>query len=95
MSVRLHPEARSELREARKWYYERSPLSATAFAHAVDNAVSRIAETPTRYPLAEHGTRKVVLQRFPFNMFYRQGEAEIVIVAVAHQKRRPGYWSSR
>ena len=95
MRVRLHPEARAELREARKWYFERSPLSATAFAHAVDNAVSQIVEAPTRYPMAEHGTRKFVLQRFPFNIFCRPGEGEIVIVAVAHQKRRPGYWAGR
>jgi plasmid stabilization system protein ParE len=77
------------------WYYERSPLSATAFAHAIDNAVLRIAEGPSRYALAEHGTRKFVLQRFPFNVFYRSGEAEIIIVAVAHHRRRPGYWSDR
>jgi plasmid stabilization system protein ParE len=95
MKVRLHPEARAELREARRWYFERSPLSATAFAHAVDNAVGRLVESPTRYPLADYGTRKIVLQRFPFNIFYRPGETEIVIVAVAHQKRRPGYWSGR
>ena len=95
MRVRLHPNARVEVREVRKWYYERSPLSAIAFAHAVDTAVSRIVEAPTQYPLADHGTRKLVLQRFPFNIFYLPGESEIVIVAVAHQKRRPGYWSSR
>ena len=95
MRVRLHPEARAELREARKWYYERSPLSATAFAHAVDHAVERIREAPTRYPLTEHGARKFVLQRFPFNVFYRPGPTEIEIIAVAHQKRRPGYWSNR
>jgi plasmid stabilization system protein ParE len=47
MTVRLHPEARAELREARRWYFERSPLSATAFAHGVDNAVARIVESPT------------------------------------------------
>lgn len=95
MRVRLHPDARAELREAHKWYFERSPLSAAAFAHGVDSAVSRIVEAPARYPLAEHGTHKFVLQRFPFNIFYRTGEGEIVIVAVAYQKRRPGYWSSR
>ena len=95
MRVRLHPEARAELREARRWYYERSPLSTTAFAHAVDNAVSRIVEAPMQYPFAEHRTRKLVLPRFPFNIFYLQSESEIVIVAMAHQKRRPGYWSSR
>lgn len=95
MRVRLHPEARAELRHARKWYYERSPLSATAFAHAVDSAVSRIKESPNGFPLADHGTRKLILQRFPFTIFYRPDETEIVIVAVAHQKRRPGYWASR
>ncbi|MDX6712381.1 MAG: hypothetical protein QOH96_3397 [Blastocatellia bacterium] len=42
MRVGLHPEARAELRDARRWYYERSPMSATAFTHAVDNAASRI-----------------------------------------------------
>ena len=95
MKVRLHPQARAELVEARNWYYERSPLSSVAFAHAVDRAVSRIRTAPNTYPSADHGTRKLVLQRFPFNIFYRVGESEILIVAVAHQKRRPGYWFRR
>jgi len=95
MRIRVHPEARAELREARSWYYERSPLSATAFAHAIDKAVARIVGASTQYPLADHGTRQLVLQRFPFSIFYLHGESEIVIVAVAHQKRRPGYWSGR
>jgi plasmid stabilization system protein ParE len=95
MRVRLHPAARVELREARRWYYERSPLSATAFAHAIDSAVSTIMEAPRQHPLDQHGTRKLVTQRFPFNIFYLQSESDVVIVAVAHQKRRPGYWSSR
>ena len=95
MRVRFHPEARAELRETRGWYYERSPLSATAFAHAIDSAVSKIVGAHTQYPLADHGTRKLVLERFPFNIFYLSSESEIVIVAVAHQKRRPGYWASR
>jgi plasmid stabilization system protein ParE len=86
MRVRLHPDARAELRDARSWYYERSPLSAIAFAHAVDNAISRIRESPNSFPLADHGTRKFVLQRFPFNIFYRPDEAEIVIVAAGSSK---------
>jgi plasmid stabilization system protein ParE len=95
MRVWLHPDARVELREARKWYYERSPLSATAFSHAVETAVSRMIGTPTQYPMSVLRTRKLVIQRFPFNIFYVLRKSEIVIVAVAHQKRRPGYWSSR
>jgi plasmid stabilization system protein ParE len=95
MRIWLHPDARVELREARNWYHLRSPLSAIAFAHEVETAVSRIEGTPTQFPLAEQRARKLVLQRFPFNIFYLAGESQIVIVAVAHQKRRPGYWSSR
>ena len=95
MRIKLHPHARTELSDARNWYFERSPLSAFAFAQTVENALSRIKEAPNTFPLADHGTRKFVLQRFPFNIFYRTLENEIVIVAVAHQKRRPGYWSGR
>lgn len=95
MRVKLHPDARAELRAARTWYNERSPLSAIAFAQTVQNAISRITEAPSTFPLADHGTRKFVLQRFPFNIFYLPRQTELVIVAVAHQKRRPGYWSSR
>ena|SRR6185503_8147983 len=95
MRVKLHPDARAELRAARNWYHERSPLSALAFAQTVQNAISRIKDAPHTFPVSDHGTRKCVLQRFPFNIFYRIKETEIAIVAVAHQKRRPGYWSSR
>jgi toxin ParE1/3/4 len=95
MRIKLHPHARAEIRDARNWYFERSPLSAIAFAQTVENAIFRIREAPNTFLLADHGTRKFVLQRFPFNIFYLIRETEIVIVAVAHQKRRPGYWSSR
>ena len=95
MRVKLHPDARAELRAARNWYYERSPLSAIAFAQTVDNAITRITDAPKTFPLGDHGTRRFILQRFPFSIFYRDLDTEIVIVAVAHQKRRPGYWSSR
>ena len=95
MPVRFHPAARRELREAKLWYEERSPLSAAAFAREVAAAVSRLAEAPMRYPQAEHGTRRISLDRFPYTIFYRVGVEETIIVAVAHQKRRPGYWRDR
>lgn len=95
MRVKFHPHARAELRAARNWYHERSPLSAIAFAQTVGNAISRIREAPNTFPLADHDTRKFTSQRFPINIFYLTRETEIIIVAIAHQKRRPGYWSSR
>ena len=97
MVVNFHPAALEELRQARRWYEERSPVSALALALAqeIDRAVLQISEAPARYPPAEYGTRRFLLVRFPFTLFYRVSESEIVVVAVAHQKRRPGYWASR
>jgi plasmid stabilization system protein ParE len=93
--VNFHPAALEELRQARRWYEERSPVSALGLAQEIDRAVLQISEAPARYPRAEYGTRRFLLARFPFTLFYRASESEIVVVAVAHQKRRPGYWASR
>ena len=73
MKVRFHPAARAELRRARAWYEERSPISAAALAQEIDEAISQIAEAPMRYPATEYGTRRLVLPRFPFSILYRVG----------------------
>jgi len=49
MKIKLHPHARAELHAARNWYYERSTLSAFAFAQTVQNATARIIDAPTTY----------------------------------------------
>lgn len=95
MTIRFHPAARAEVQEALLWYRERSPLSSTAFASELDWAVQRIAEAPLRYPVAMHGTRRFLLRRFPYSVYYKAGVEETVIVAVAHHKRRPAYWRNR
>ena len=96
MRIRLHPEARIDLREGKAFYRKRSPLAAVAFAHEVASALDRIAEAPLRYPSGEYGTREHVLpSRFPYTIVYRVFESTIVIVAVAHHSREPRYWQHR
>ncbi len=70
-------------------------MSALGFAREVARAMRLIAEAPARYPVAEHGTRRFLLQRYPFSVFYREAGSVLEVVAVAHQKRRPGYWTER
>ncbi|MBI1956603.1 MAG: type II toxin-antitoxin system RelE/ParE family toxin [Acidobacteria bacterium] len=79
MRVRFHPAARAEVLDAFLWYEERSPLTAAAFRQEIASAISLIAETPNRYPRAEHAIRRLVLPRFPFNVFYRTGQDGVVI----------------
>ena len=96
MKIRFHPEARDDLREAKAFYRKRSPLAAVAFAQHIDGAIARIREAPARYPMGERGTREHVLpSRFPYTVVYRLRDADVVIIAIAHHSREPGYWRDR
>lgn len=93
--VEYFPEASRELEDALTWYLERSPRAAEAFLREIERAVTIVAGAPGIWPRFEAGTRRYVLQRLPYNIIYREIEAGIQVVAVAHQKRRPRYWFSR
>ena len=95
MRVSFHPAADAEVERAQSWYEERSVFAAAGLLQELTRAVQRIRVAPERYPTADHGTRRIVLDRYPFSAFYIVRDGEIFIVAVAHHKRRPGYWSDR
>jgi len=91
----FHPEAEQELHAAYDWYEERSPRVAGAFFEELELVLGWIAEAPLRFSLGDDGTRLAVLPIFPFNVIYYVDGAVLWIVAVAHQRRRPGYWKDR
>ena len=95
MRVEFLAAAAREVEDAQAWYEQRSVFAAAAFLREFSIAINRIREAPMRYSVGEHGTRRVLLEHFPFTLYYRVRGDVITIVAVAHQKRRPGYWSSR
>jgi plasmid stabilization system protein ParE len=88
-------EALQEAEAVARWYAERSATAATAFAAEIDEAESDILRLPEAWPAFHHGTRRYLLRRFPFSVVYRVEARRILIVAVAHARRRPGYWQSR
>jgi plasmid stabilization system protein ParE len=93
--VRFHESASAEFEAAFEWYYQRSEFVASRFAEEVSRAIAMINDAPKRWPTANHGTRKFLLQRFPFAVFYRELPFGIQVLAVAHGRRRPGYWKRR
>jgi len=95
LPIGLHPDAVAESTAAVRWYRERSDAAAVAFLAEIDRAVALIAEAPDRWPKHAHGTRRFLLRRFPFAVVYRAGTKEIEVVALAHGRRRPGYWKGR
>ena len=92
---RFHPEARKEFREAILWYRDRNPNVATEFRISISDAVRQVARDPHRWLKYLHGTRRFVLGRFPFSIVYLDAAELVSIVAVAHSKRKPGYWKRR
>jgi plasmid stabilization system protein ParE len=88
-------EALQEVEAAARWYAERSATAATAFSEEIDAAESAIVHLPEAWPPFDHGTRRYLLRRFPFSVVYRVEARRILIVAVAHARRRPGYWKTR
>jgi plasmid stabilization system protein ParE len=93
--LRIHEAARREANLATVWYAERSISVARRFRDDLLAAFSSAAEFPLRYPASMHGTRRIVLSRFPYFIVFFDWQNEIYIVAVAHAKRRPGYWKKR
>ena len=88
-------EALEEAEAVARWYAERSASAAAGFSEEVDTAESAIADFPDAWPHYDHGTRRYLLRRYPFSVIYRVESRRILIVAVAHGHRRPGYWKAR
>jgi plasmid stabilization system protein ParE len=94
--VIFHRLARREYRAARQHYEQISARTAARFVQAVTRAVERIAENPNAWPEYCPHYRWVRTRRFPYLLIYRMLEPNfVVVVAVAHGRRRPGYWLRR
>lgn len=93
--IEFHPDAIREIREAIEWYRQRDKGVATEFRTLIKSAeelVQRSPESWAAYLLETHGFR---FHKFPFVLVYVIRAQRVVIVALAHTKRKPGYWRER
>jgi toxin ParE1/3/4 len=96
MTVRHLSEVDHEIVEAVEYYLlEETPQSAERFDELVQLAETQIARQPFLYPIVEGNVRVKLLTPFPFSMLYSVEETEILIIALAHHKKKPGYWRDR
>lgn len=98
--VRLAPEAARELNEAAVWYESRQSGLANRFLDELDALLPQIRQNPAAFPCladipADLEVRRALMVRFPFALVFLELRDDIRIVAVAHGKRRPGYWLYR
>ncbi len=98
--VRFEDEADAEYRAAGRWYEARSVGLGLEFFDEVDAAIGHVLELPRAGELvrsmpAEWLVRRVAVKRSPYHVFYLESSQELRILAVAHDRREPGYWKIR
>lgn len=98
--IRSHPEADEEAEAAAVWYESRQKSLGGDFLDELDRAFTLITESPTTWPVwpgmpKTLGIRRFLLSRFPYGVAYEVTGSEIVVYAVAHLARKPGYWKDR
>lgn len=89
---RLLDRAEAELMDAAFYYQEQVQGLGSDFLDAADKAFDEILEAPERWPVLRDEIRRHFITRFPYSVLYRVDPEEIVILAVAHHRRRPWYW---
>ena len=96
MKVVYEPAAVEELREAVDWYLvEAGWRQAEALGDDVDARLTLLVRHPFSGTPGAHDIRSMPLRVFPYTLHYRVEGDVIRVFAVAHQRRRPGYWRKR
>ena len=92
---RLLSEAKDELEAGVSFYDSEHPGLGYDFALEVRRLCRLIAESPTAGLELRPDVRRRILRRFPYSILYTVDKGEVLIIAIAHQSRRPGYWNRR
>jgi len=95
MRHEFHPEALAEYEEAALYYAARDPELARRFVASVEDALERILHSPDRWRVIDEDVRRCLTRVFPYGVLYTIEAAFVLIVAVAHCSREPGYWKGR
>jgi len=81
--------------DAARFYEKRNEGLGWRFLRAVGDAETRIARNPRTFPLLEGEFRRCIVRGFPYSLLFRFDDDGVLVVAVANQRRRPGYWRRR
>ena len=95
LELRLRAEAELDLADAALWYEGQCPGLGHKFLDEVLAVFSSIPKMPLSCQVVHRNTRRALVHRFPFGIYYRVEGDTIVVVAVMHGSRNPRRWKSR
>ena len=91
----FHPQASDELAEAVAYYAKKAGGLGDRFYEVMGRLTVEIEASPRLFRPWRHGTRRHFNKRFPYALIYIERPTHLAVIAVAHFKRRPGYWRER
>lgn len=95
MRVTLLAPAASEFIEGIAYFDSQAPGLGSLFGDEFSRTMQLVSENPGVGAPHRHDTRRVLLNRFPYAVVYRLMTDRVVVIAVAHFRRRPVYWAER
>lgn len=95
MHLEFHPEARAEYEFAVKYYEQHQAGLGGRFISSIESALQSILDAPTTWPVLEQDVRRRLTRVFPYAVLYSIEPDSILVLAVMHCHRQPGYWRSR
>jgi len=95
MKIEIIELAQQELEDAVLFYELEQPGLGKRFKAEVRQTLKRIQMYPKAWPIERGEVRKCFVHKFPYNVLYSVYSQKIVILAIAHQHRKPGYWIER
>jgi plasmid stabilization system protein ParE len=95
LALHLRQEAELDLEDAALWYEEQNTGLGHQFLDEAMSILSAIAEAPLVYPVVHRNTRRALMRRFPFGVYFQVDSSGVIVVAVMHGSRNPLRWKSR
>lgn len=94
--VIIRLEAEVDITDAAIWYHNRQSGLGDEFLAEVDAAIATIAENPFRFPCLRRKpeVRRLLMNRFPYRIFFIRREDSIVVFRVLHSARHDREWRS-
>lgn len=89
--LRFTTEALNDYKDTILWYAEIESQLADEFEKEVETALNTILKEPQLFQKIERNTRRIILRRFPYGVFYIEQDSSVIITAIMHHRREPRF----
>lgn len=95
LPVAFHRAASAEFIEASAWYEGKRLGLGAEFVAEIERCILLASNHPLRFAIVRENVRRVVTNRFPYSVYFREEGNRIVVLAVFHGNRNPAVWQAR